>query len=70
MKIESSQSREDKAKWKIVRLDSFTDVQGELVSADEDTGEFSVVVPNADRSGTETKTVTLGPGGIRIVGRK
>jgi hypothetical protein len=56
MKLESFHSSEDKKKWKIVRLDNHTDVPGEIVAADEDTGEYSMSVPNPDGSGVETKT--------------
>lgn len=46
-----------------VRLDSFMNVnQGELLLADEDTGE----VKWKDRAGVET-SVTLGPHAIRIL---
>ncbi len=63
MKLESWHSSEDKRLWKIVRADSLTDVPGEIVTADEDTGECIVHV------GAETKTLSFGPGGIRIVAR-
>jgi hypothetical protein len=63
MMIETFASSEDKRRWRIVRTDNYTDVAGEIVTADEATGECSVMV------GGETKTLSLGPGGIRIVGR-
>ncbi|HYP35537.1 MAG TPA: hypothetical protein VEQ62_04295 [Stellaceae bacterium] len=63
MKLESYQSDEDKRRWKIVRTDNYTDVEGQIVSADELTGECAVHV------GGETKALSFGPGGIRIVGR-
>ena len=63
MKLESWHSSEDKRRWKIVRIDSYADVEGEIVTADETTGECSLEV------GGETKTLSFGPGGIRIVGR-
>ena len=62
MKIESWSSSEDKRRWKIVRTDNYTDVPGEIVCADEATGECSLHVAG------ETKTLSFGPGGIRIVG--
>ena len=64
MKIDASHDFEDKARYKVVRLDNFTDVPGEIVTADEDTGECCL------RSGDETKTQSFGPGGIRITSRK
>ena len=47
-----------------MRTDSYRDVEGEIITADEVTGECSVHV------GDETKTLSFGPGGIRIVGRR
>jgi hypothetical protein len=70
VKLESWMSSEDKRRWKLVRTDNYTDVPGEIVTADETTGECSMLVQKADHSGTETKTSSFGPGGIRIVGRK
>jgi hypothetical protein len=64
MKLESSHSIEDKRCWKIVRTDDYSDVAGEIITADEATGEFCIMV------GGETKTQSLGPGGIRIAPRR
>jgi hypothetical protein len=64
MKLESYHSTEDKKKWKIVRTDNYTDVAGEIVTADEVTGECTMMV------GGETKTLPFGPGGIKIVVRR
>lgn len=64
MKLESWHSSEDKHRWKIVRTDKYEDVPGEIVTADEVTGECSVHV------GGETKTLSFGPGGIRIISRR
>ena len=63
MKLESWHSSKEKRRWKIVRTDNYTDVAGEIVTADETTGECSMHV------GGETKTLSFGPGGIRIVGQ-
>jgi hypothetical protein len=63
MKLESWHSSEEKRRWKIVRTDTYADVPGEIVSADETTGECSLEV------GGQTKTMSFGPGGIRIIGR-
>jgi hypothetical protein len=68
MKLESWQDVEVKAKWKIVRTDfggpNGGDVEGEIITADEATGECCVQV------GGETKTLTFGSRGIRIVRRR
>ena len=63
MKLESFDSTEDKKRWKIVRTDDYTDVPGEIIAADEDTGECSMVVAG------ETKPMNFGPGGMRIIRR-
>jgi hypothetical protein len=63
MKIESDLSAEKKSRWKLVRLDNYTDVLGEIVAADDITGECSVCV------GGETKALSFGPDGVRIVRR-
>jgi hypothetical protein len=64
MKLESWQSVDDKKKWKIVRRDDCTDVTGEIITADEASGECCIQVAG------ETKTLSFGPDGIRIVGRR
>jgi hypothetical protein len=64
MKLESWHSSEDKRRWKIVRTDDYTDVPGEIITADESTGECSMLVRG------ETKALSFGPGGMRIVGRR
>jgi hypothetical protein len=64
MKIEESQPPEEKRRWRIVRADDLSDVAGEIISADELTGECRVQV------GKEPKSLSFGPRGIRIVGRR
>ena len=64
MKLESYHSVEDKKRWKIVRTDSCADVEGEIITADEASGETCLQVAG------ETKTLSFGPGGIRIVRRR
>lgn len=63
MKIESYQAMEEKKAYKIVLRSDCSDVEGDIVDADEATGTYSVVVRG------ETKTTTLGPETIRIVRR-
>ncbi len=63
MKLESWNSTEDKAKFKIIRLDNYTDVPGEIITADEATGDCCLQVTG------ETKTFHFDCG-IRIVGRR
>jgi hypothetical protein len=64
MKFEEWQGSDLKRGWKIVRRDDCSDVAGEIITADEDTGECRIQV------GGETKTLSFGPRGIRIVGRR
>jgi len=64
MKLENFHSAEQKRLWKIVRTDNYNDVPGDIISADEATGECCVHV------GSETKTLSFGPGGIRIIGKR
>jgi hypothetical protein len=64
MKLESWHSTEDKRRWKLVRTDNYSDVPGDIITADEATGECCLQV------GGETKTLSFGPRGIRIVGRR
>ncbi len=68
MKLESYHSTESKHQWKIVRTDSYEDVDGEIVSADEDTGDCCVEVGSGEAK--QTKTLNLGPLGIRVVARR
>jgi hypothetical protein len=64
MKIESGASPEEKRRWKVVRTDDYTDVPGDIITADEATGECCVQV------GKHTKTLSLGPRGLRIARRR
>lgn len=64
MKIESWHSAADKAIWKVVRTDNYTDVPGLIVEADEMTGECVLHIQG------ENKTLSFGPWGIRLVGRR
>ncbi len=63
MRLESHLTADQKRLWRIVRTDTYEDVPGEIVAADEATGECSVKVRD------ETKSLNFGPGGIRLVGR-
>jgi hypothetical protein len=63
MKLETWHSTEDKSRWKIVRTDDYTEVSGEIVSADEETGKYTVKI------GDDFKSDDLGPRGLRLVGR-
>jgi hypothetical protein len=64
MKLESWHSADDKRRWKIIRTDTYTDVPGEILAADEATGECCV------RIAGEAKQFSFGPRGIRIIARQ
>ena len=66
MKLESDQTAESKHQWKIVRRDECTDVAGEIISADEQTGECVVQIAGEEKP----RSLSFGPYGIRLVGRK
>lgn len=53
---------DERRRWKVTRRDSFTDIPGELVEADEDAGTCKM----KDKEGKITQYV-LQPGGIAIV---
>lgn len=64
MKLESWTSEAEKRRWKLVRTDDYTDVEGEIITADTDSGECCLMIAG------ETKTFSFGANGIRIVGRR
>src|SRR5438105_14399420 len=61
MRIESWFSAEDKSRYKVVRRDNFTDVPGDIVTADEASGECCMYEAG------DTKTLSFGSQGISIV---
>jgi hypothetical protein len=63
VKLESWHPADVKGRWKLVRTDTYKDVPGHIVAADEATG---VAVLTIDR---ETRAFSFGPRGFRIVGR-
>ena len=63
MNLEAS-AGEDRKLWKVVNLSDLRDVDGDIISADENTGKCTVKV------GEETKEFNFGPGGMKIVGRR
>jgi hypothetical protein len=67
MKLESYHSAEDKGLYKVVRCDSYTDVPGDIITADEATGECCMGVRVQDK--IETKSYSFGHCGIRIIRR-
>ena len=42
---------EEKARYKLVRRDALTDIEGEIVSADAKTGDHCLLVPKRDEHG-------------------
>lgn len=66
MKLESFTDAAEKATYEIVRTDYVNGgkVPGEIIMADEESGECSVCVAG------ETKSLNFGPNGIRIVKKR
>ena len=64
MILGSWNSTEVKRNWTIVRIDDYTDVVGEIITADEATGECCILI------GSKTNPLSFGPRGIRNVGRR
>ena len=62
MKIDSSMSEEQRRRYKVVRLDSLSDLDGLIVVADEQEGTATL----KDKSG-EDKAYSFGPRGIVIL---
>lgn len=71
MKLESWHTAEERARFKAVRTDDYTDIAEslppwEIISADESTGELQV-----RHTGTgETKNLSRGEGGLRLCLRR
>lgn len=64
MILENWHSAEDKARWKLVSTTDYRDIPGEIVSANETTGDYTISI------GGETKQMSAGSGGIRIAPRR
>jgi hypothetical protein len=77
-RLEPALSEEERAKWRIVRLDTMERLPGEIVEADIDSGVAKMRERGPDKAGPdgvsvptwETRVHTLGPGGIAIVRRR
>ena len=61
MKLKTWYSAEDKRRWKIVRADDLSEVAGEIITADTDTGECRFLV------GDEIKTLRFKPQEIMML---
>lgn len=61
LKLESWHSSADRHRFKIVRTDNCTDVPGEIIFADDATGECTIYYNG------ETKALNFGVGGIKII---
>jgi hypothetical protein len=68
MKITSQHSAEEKAKWEVVSLYNGASVPGEIISADEETGEVSMKVKAHDGTAAD-RTYSFGAYGIKLVAR-
>ena len=63
MKLESSMPAEERARYKIVRTDSYKDIPGLIISADEADGTAVTLYQDKNES------YNFGPGGMRIAKR-
>ena len=61
MRLDDTMPSEERARWKIVRMDSYRDVPGMIVSADEMTGKCVLEMHG------ENREYDLGHRGIRIM---
>jgi hypothetical protein len=68
--IKSHYSDEFKCLWKLVRRDDMNDIPGDIITADEATGECCLRRPDGNGGTTTTGTLTFGPYGLRIVPRR
>ncbi len=74
MKLDSSDSDEMKAGYKLVPRNTCIDYPGtyKIISADEETGTVVVSIKSPQKDGTiawETKTIEFGMNGLRILRR-
>jgi hypothetical protein len=66
MKLESFQDAAEKNRYKIVRLDDFTDLPGDIIAANDETGECAMAVKTPGNDTPETKSYSFGPKAISI----
>lgn len=64
MKLDETTPAEERARWKAVRTDSLRDIPGEIVSADEQTGECVIDVHG------QKQEWKFGSHGLRIMLRR
>lgn len=77
-KITANQSAHERAKWNVVRLDTYQPLPGTIVSADADSGDCQMeVVTGREKQEDGSVKVTmgkqdysLGANGLAIIGRK
>ena len=62
-------SVETRRRYKVIRLDNFEQIPGEIISANEETGELSMSVKKVGEDAYDTVTHSLGAGGFRIIRR-
>jgi hypothetical protein len=70
MNLTAATPGEIKSRYKVVRLDDHSDVPGEIIAADEATGECKMRDPNAPTAPANEKTFSFGADSIRIVRRR
>lgn len=63
-KIASDAAEAERRRWRVVRLDTYQEIAGEVLSADCDSGLCTIRKPDGDAADHN-----FGPGGIAIIGR-
>lgn len=66
LRLTTADSEAERARWKVIRLDTFAALPGAVVHADVETGNALMQVRSGDMGMEE---YALGPGGLRIVSR-
>ena len=64
MKIDPAMAEAERKRWRVVRLDTCEDVPGEILAADEQTGEVKLKIHEG-----EERSYSFGQQGIRLLPR-
>lgn len=69
LRLTTADSEAERARWKVVRLDTFAVLPGAVVHADVETGNALMQVRPGAPGDLGQEEFALGPGGLRIVPR-
>ncbi len=70
MKFEAYHNAEEKARYKLVRTDTYIDIPGQIVEADEENGTCVLAVVPAPGEAAVNQSFNFGPHGFRVVLRR